>query len=180
MISYLRRSRRMTGWRASDEHHRSPPDQSICTAVQETVMIRVAHGIVVLLASAGSVAGAAQQPVRDLSVPPGALDLESNNPVKQASRASDALEKDDESEDMRLAKRVEDALRKDASTGDLVVAVTVDARRVVALHGLVPTSESRSAAQGVASAVQGVDKVDNQLVVVPDSGHAEHAATTPR
>jgi osmotically-inducible protein OsmY len=64
-----------------------------------------------------------------------------------------------------LVRSVEEALRQDQRTADLGVAVSIDERQVVGLHGLVPTREGRTAAGQVAARVKGVREVSNRLVV---------------
>jgi osmotically-inducible protein OsmY len=65
----------------------------------------------------------------------------------------------------QLARSVERALREDPRTADLGVAVSVDAAQVIGLHGLVPTRESRTMAEELASRVAGAKRVRSHLVV---------------
>lgn len=65
----------------------------------------------------------------------------------------------------QLARAVESALRADRRTANLGISVSVDAKQVVGLHGLVPTRESRAAAEEIAAKVGGVQKVSSRLVV---------------
>jgi len=60
---------------------------------------------------------------------------------------------------------VEAALRADSRTRNLGVVVSIDARNVIGLHGLVPSKESRAAAEEVARGVEGVQGVSSRLVV---------------
>lgn len=64
-----------------------------------------------------------------------------------------------------VIREVENALRQDRRTASLGVAVSIDDEQVVGLHGLVPSRESRAAAEEVAARVDGVKRVDNRLVV---------------
>lgn len=68
---------------------------------------------------------------------------------------------------VQLAGSVEAALRADKRTANLGVAVSSADGKVVVLHGLVPTRESRSTLLEVASKVDGVSWVDNR-VLLPD------------
>lgn len=68
-------------------------------------------------------------------------------------------------QDLVLVRNVEQALKRDQRTADLGVQVSVEAGRVIGLHGLVPSPASRAAAEGVASQVAGVVRVNNRLVV---------------
>lgn len=70
-----------------------------------------------------------------------------------------------EQQDLALVRNVEQALKRDQRTADLGVQVSVEAGRVIGLHGLVPSPASRSAAEGVARQVSGVARVNNRLVV---------------
>lgn len=65
----------------------------------------------------------------------------------------------------RLVREVESALRRDPRTANLGVAVSIDERRVIGLHGLVPSRDSRAAAEDVASRVAGVDQVSSRITV---------------
>ncbi len=67
--------------------------------------------------------------------------------------------------DLSLVRDVEQALQRDQRTADLGVQVSIDAGQVIGLHGLVPSSASRTAAESVARQVAGVSRVDNRLVV---------------
>lgn len=62
-------------------------------------------------------------------------------------------------------REVESALRQDRRTASLGVAVSIDDEQVIGLHGLVPSRESRAAAEQVAAGVDGVTQVDSRLVV---------------
>lgn len=62
-------------------------------------------------------------------------------------------------------REVESALRQDRRTASLGVAVSIDDEQVIGLHGLVPSRESRAAAEQVAAGVDGVKRVDSRLVV---------------
>jgi osmotically-inducible protein OsmY len=64
-----------------------------------------------------------------------------------------------------LAGRVEDALKKDGRTSHLGVTVIVDDQQRIGLHGLVPTRESRTLAESVASKVTGPGRIRNHLVI---------------
>ncbi len=64
----------------------------------------------------------------------------------------------------QLVRDVEAALRADTRTANLGIVVSSADVRVVVLQGLVPSSESRAAVQGVASRVKGVTHVDNRIV----------------
>jgi osmotically-inducible protein OsmY len=70
-----------------------------------------------------------------------------------------------QSEAARLARRVEDALKKDERTAHLGVTVIVDDQQLIGLHGLVPTRESRTLAESVASKVAGPGRIRNHLVI---------------
>jgi osmotically-inducible protein OsmY len=63
----------------------------------------------------------------------------------------------------QVVQDVEAALLADTRTANLGVAVTSEDGKVVVLQGLVPTRESRTAAQTLASQVKGVSRVDNRL-----------------
>lgn len=66
----------------------------------------------------------------------------------------------------KLAREVEMALRQDGRTANLGVAVSIDDEtQMIGLHGLVPSAESRRAAEDVAARVAGVKRVRSQLVV---------------
>lgn len=71
-------------------------------------------------------------------------------------------------ERQRLVRGVEDALKNDTRTANLGVAVSFSTERVIGLHGLVPSQESRSAAMEVAQKAAGDSPVDNRLVVPGD------------
>lgn len=64
-----------------------------------------------------------------------------------------------------VVREVEQALRQDRRTANLGVAVTIDDEEVIGLHGLVPSRESRAAAEEVAARVDGVKRVSSRLVV---------------
>jgi len=64
-----------------------------------------------------------------------------------------------------LVREVEQALKADRRTANLGVAVSVDADQVIGLHGLVPTRESRAAAEEIAARVDGVQSVSSHLMV---------------
>lgn len=64
-----------------------------------------------------------------------------------------------------LVREVESALKQDRRTASLGVAVSVDEQQVIGLHGLVPSRESRAAAEEVAAGVDGVRRVSSHLVV---------------
>ena len=68
-------------------------------------------------------------------------------------------------ESSQLLRAVEAALRADRRTASLGISVSIDEKQVVGLHGLVPTRESRSAAEEIAARVSGVQKVSSRLVV---------------
>lgn len=68
-------------------------------------------------------------------------------------------------EDLALVHEVERALKQDRRTSSLGVAVSIDDDQVVSLHGLVPSRESRAAAEEVAARVNGVKSVSSRLVV---------------
>jgi osmotically-inducible protein OsmY len=70
-----------------------------------------------------------------------------------------------EREAAQLVRNVELALRQDQRTADIGVAVSIDDRQVIGLHGLVPTRESRRAVEEVVARVKGVKQVTNRLVV---------------
>lgn len=66
----------------------------------------------------------------------------------------------------KLAREVEMALRQDGRTASLGVVVSIDDEtQMIGLHGLVPSVESRRAAEDVAARVAGVKRVRSQLVV---------------
>lgn len=65
----------------------------------------------------------------------------------------------------KLVREVEMALRQDGRTANLGVSVSIDERQMIGLHGLVPSAESRRAAEDVAARVAGVQRVRSQLVV---------------
>ncbi len=64
-----------------------------------------------------------------------------------------------------LVREVERALKADRRTADLGISVSIDDQQVIGLHGLVPTRESRAAAEEVAARVDGVQSVSSRLVV---------------
>lgn len=64
----------------------------------------------------------------------------------------------------QLVRDVESALRRDPRTASLDVSVSIDAQQTIGLHGLVPSRESREAAQAVAQQTRGVNRIDNRLV----------------
>lgn len=64
-----------------------------------------------------------------------------------------------------LVREVERALKADHRTANLGVAVSIDADQVIGLHGLVPTRESRAAAEEIAARVDGVQGVSSRLMV---------------
>lgn len=64
-----------------------------------------------------------------------------------------------------VVREVESALRADPRTRNLGVVVSIDAEEVIGLHGLVPSRESRAAAEQVAGRVEGVKRVSSRLVV---------------
>ena len=64
----------------------------------------------------------------------------------------------------QLVRDVESALRRDPRTADLDVSVSIDGQQTISLHGLVPSRESRAAAQAVAQQTRGVNRIDNRLV----------------
>lgn len=66
---------------------------------------------------------------------------------------------------LALVHEVERALKQDRRTTSLGVAVSIDDDQVVSLHGLVPSGESRAAAEEVAARVSGVKRVSSRLVV---------------
>lgn len=70
-----------------------------------------------------------------------------------------------EQKDLVLVRDVEQALKRDQRTADLGVQVSIAAGKVIGLHGLVPSTASRSAAESVARQVSGVSRVNNRLVV---------------
>jgi len=65
---------------------------------------------------------------------------------------------------VQLVRDVESALKRDPRTANLDVSVSIDAQQTIALHGLVPSRESRAAAQAVAQQTRGVNRIDNRLV----------------
>lgn len=68
----------------------------------------------------------------------------------------------------QLAGEVQKALQRDGRTANLGVTVGIDEKQVISLHGLVPSRESRQAAEEVAGKVGGVTRVDNRLMVPDD------------
>ena len=64
-----------------------------------------------------------------------------------------------------LVQDVEQALKQDQRTANLGVSVTVDDKQVIGLHGLVPSRESRAAAEEIAARVTGVQRINSRLVV---------------
>jgi osmotically-inducible protein OsmY len=66
---------------------------------------------------------------------------------------------------LKMVGDVEAALKRDARTANLGVAVSIDERQVIGLHGLVPSKASRVAAEDVAGRVAGVKQVRSHLVV---------------
>lgn len=66
---------------------------------------------------------------------------------------------------LALVHEVERALKQDRRTTSLGVAVSIDDDQVVSLHGLVPSRESRAAAEEVTARVSGVKRVSSRLVV---------------
>lgn len=64
-----------------------------------------------------------------------------------------------------LVQDVEHALKQDQRTANLGVSVTVDDAQVIGLHGLVPSRESRAAAEEIAARVNGVQRINSRLVV---------------
>ena len=74
-------------------------------------------------------------------------------------------ERDARASSLAVVSEVEDALRQDRRTADLGIAVSVDDEQVIGLHGLVPSRESRAAAEEVAARVDGVERVNSTLMV---------------
>jgi osmotically-inducible protein OsmY len=67
--------------------------------------------------------------------------------------------------DEKLVRDVEAALRADARTASLGVAVSMDESGVIGLHGLVPSQDSRAAAERVAAQVTGTRRLRNHLAI---------------
>jgi osmotically-inducible protein OsmY len=65
----------------------------------------------------------------------------------------------------QLARSVEQALRDNPRTANLGVAVSVDEAQVIGLHGLVPTRESRTLAEDLASRIAGAKRIRSHLLV---------------
>lgn len=76
-----------------------------------------------------------------------------------------AAENAEERRQTQLVRQVEAALRADPSTAELGVAVSIDDAGVIGLHGLVPSGDSRTAAERVASRVTGGQGLRNHLAI---------------
>jgi osmotically-inducible protein OsmY len=143
-------------------------------------MLRLASGGLVLLI-ATAVMAAAPEP-GETTLPPTALDRESNNPAKAAIKAREAQDKEKAEQkaaaeeappaqevplasNAQLVQSVHAALRKDAQTAGLGVEVKLDEAKLIGLHGTVPSIESRSAAIAVATKVAGATRIKSYLVV---------------
>jgi osmotically-inducible protein OsmY len=68
----------------------------------------------------------------------------------------------------QLIRDVEAALKSDTRTANLGIVVSSADAGTIVLQGLVPAREIRTAVQNVASKVQGVNRVDNRLLVPGD------------
>jgi osmotically-inducible protein OsmY len=60
---------------------------------------------------------------------------------------------------------IEAALKQDNQTAALGILLSVDADQVIGLHGLVPSAQSRAAAEKVARRAAGTQRIRNYLVV---------------
>jgi osmotically-inducible protein OsmY len=60
---------------------------------------------------------------------------------------------------------IEAALKQDNQTANLGILLSVDANQVIGLHGLVPSAQSRAAAEKVAKRAAGTQRVRNYLVI---------------
>jgi osmotically-inducible protein OsmY len=127
--------------------------------------------MLVLVATAAPVAGAAQQAEPPPLAPPSGIDREENNPAKAASKAREAHQKDEQRDAAldasasALMQRVEVALLKDPATAKLGIQVSVDENQVIELRGAVPSTAGRVAAERVATAVDGATKIRNLVEV---------------
>lgn len=149
------------------------PAKDAATAVQDiTAALRAEHG---LPADAISVAvhaetvvlsgkvGDAEQAARALSIAreqSGGVRVSSHVEVREEAQASPLS-----TQALALVHEVERALKQDRRTTSLGVAVSIDDDQVVSLHGLVPSRDSRAAAEEVAARVSGVKSVSSRLVV---------------
>jgi len=141
-----------------------------------------ASGFLLLAATMAAFAAAQVQAPAEQTLPATDINRESNNPAKQAIRARQAQERDnagqkaaDEdtasqqsgpvSDIAQLLERVEAALRSDPRTQQLGIDVRLEEQDLVALHGAVPSVESRTAVMDVASKVAGATRVRNHLIV---------------
>ncbi len=105
------------------------------------------------------------------------LDRIENNPAKAAIAAKEAQKKDRAAasedppaqsvapETQRLVRSVEAALGKDKRTSLLGIQVRADSDGLIGLHGTVPSLQSRTAAESVASLAASPRQVHNYLVV---------------
>lgn len=89
----------------------------------------------------------------------------------QGSRISNQLEvrppeeRIEEQKQAKLVRDIEAALRADPRTANLGVAVSMDEAGVIGLHGLVPSRDSRTQAERVATQAAGMRRVRNHLSV---------------
>ncbi|MEO8314243.1 MAG: BON domain-containing protein [Pseudomonadota bacterium] len=130
------------------------------------------------LVLAATYAQAAPAPGDDLkpTVPATSTERTENNPAKAAIEAKEALKKDKaatserppaenvapESDPVRI---VEEALRADMRTARLSIQVHTDSAGLIELSGTVPSLQSRTAAESVASKAVAPHPIQNRLVV---------------
>jgi osmotically-inducible protein OsmY len=112
---------------------------------------------VVLTGNADSKADAARA-VSTAQAAAGGLNVASQIEVKPQVQAAAA-------ERTTPVHDVQEALKQDSRTVNLGIMVSVDERKEIGLHGLVPSRESRVAAEAVAKRASGNQRVRNYLKV---------------
>lgn len=133
------------------KHAEGVPSQGVAVSTHaETVLLTGAVRSEAEAARAKSVAEKAAEPLRVSSQ----LEVHADPRSTVRDEATAAL-----------VGKVEEALRRDLRTANLGVAVSVDEKQVIGLHGLVPNVASRTAAEDVAGRVMGVKQVRSHLVV---------------
>lgn len=146
------------------------------------------RSVLVLAALAAPVI--AQEPGK-LGLPPTSIDLEQNNPAKAAASAkvaskNDAIkaageltelpatiaagDPDDQvaqaqMESARIFRSVDEALRTDPRTAKLGVRLTMGNNGTIAMHGDVPSKQSRAAAEAIATKAAGPGRIENHISV---------------
>jgi osmotically-inducible protein OsmY len=122
------------------------------------------HADVVVLSGEVDSATAAARAQAAAEAASGGVRISQNIKVRAQAEQSPAVVAADQ-KDLILVRNVEQALQRDKRTADLGVQVSIDAGQVIGLHGLVPSSASRTAAESVARQVAGVSRVNNRLIV---------------